>query len=103
MSGRQINVYLGNSQRDRVIAAWKNSIADDPSINLSEIIKEYLYQVATGQTDDPTAQAVIDALRPDLAQLRAMLASGVVVAGAASPATVDEADEIARRLGAMPD
>lgn len=77
-------VYLGESQRDRAIAAWLDEVADDPHINVSELVKDYLYRLATGQEPpaDQRTQALADmaaeitAYNQELTALRRALKSG---------------------------
>lgn len=74
----QFLVRLGQSQRDRRIAAWiDGKIAAGE--NVSEAIKNHLYVMATGQGTD------LDQVVGKLEEIERLLRSGAVVSGAASP------------------
>lgn len=123
MQGRKRwgGVFLGDNERDRTIAAWLDNAANNPDINISDLVKEYLYTLATGgqPPPDPTIAslaAVLDQLRTlsrhvedqgaEIAQLRRALANGVAVVLPAEPVDTEDiegADEIRRRLASMPD
>lgn len=98
-------VHLGDNERDRVIAVWLDTTAKEQHINVSEAVKDFLYALATGLVNDPTAQAVIDVLRPELVRMREMLARGVTVQGTSADTIVgnDDTNEIERRLAGLPD
>jgi hypothetical protein len=97
---RRFTFQFTRSDRDAVIAAWIDSARDDPNVNISEIIKNNLYNVAMGRTDDPTLQAIRETIAAEFAKLPPMMMR--VSTDAGRIAEPDEADEIARKLGAMP-
>ena len=97
-----LSIRLNNSDRDMVIRAWLESVTTDPNVRVSEIVKGHLYNVAIGAHADPATNAIIDVIRSEFARLPAMIRiQGGTVADAET--TPDDSDEIARRLGAMPD
>lgn len=99
---KRIDVHLGISQRDRVIADWIDSVADDPDTNVSEIIKRYLYKVATGQVDRE-GKAIYE-IRTAINEIRNMIKEGgIVVAASSDAAPAADLDEIERRLGSIAD
>lgn len=99
-------IWLGDNERDRVIAAWLDEKAADPTFNVSGLVKDYLYLLATGKAPtDHTVQALAD-LQTELANLRRALAAGAHLAGgqtAGELAGEDEAAEVIRRLTELPD
>lgn len=46
---RWAGVHLGQSKRDRIVGEWLDRASKDPNVNISEIVKNYLYRVATGE------------------------------------------------------
>lgn len=95
-------VYLGNSRRDRTIAAWLDQVTDDPDVNVSELVKDHLYRLATGQERADETAAAVDKLAAEMGKLMRALASGstrlVVDEEAGGDMTQADADEITRRL-----
>lgn len=100
---KQINIYFGKSQRDRIVATWLDNMRDDPDTNVSELVKTYLYQVATGTDGQQNVSEVIDVIKAEFAKLPSMLVMRDGVASPGITVTTDDIDEIARRLGSMPD
>lgn len=104
MSGRKgLYIRISDSSRDRVIDTWLDSIKENKDIKVSELVKDFLYSVATGgQNDDPALDAIIKVIRSEFARLPAMIR----IQGSMNDETTaapDDADEIARRLGEMLD
>jgi hypothetical protein len=95
--------HIGKSDRDQAIAAWLDQ-ADADGINVSELVKNHLYEVATGQSADPMMLALEDIVQRLISLERDVrrLATGVRPAHTVS-APVDDAEDIERRLGALPD
>jgi hypothetical protein len=99
----QLHVYFGNSKRDRIVATWLDNISEDPDINVSDLIKAYLYQVATGTNSKQDVSDIIAAIKAEFAKLPSMLAMQDGIVNTGYTVTNDDIEEIARRLGSMPD
>ena len=99
---RWAGLHLGDGKRDRVIAEWLDSVGGLDPINVSEIVKDHLYKIATGQVDQ-NARAIQN-IQANLEELKQMIRAGAVITGTdGKSATEDDIDEIARRLGSMQD
>jgi hypothetical protein len=59
--------WLYNTPRDRVIAAWLDEMAGKPDVSVTELVKDYLYKLATNgarsQTDQPDYEVILNAIR----------------------------------------
>lgn len=102
-------VYLSEyNERDRVVAAFLDDVADDPRVNVSGLVKDFLYRLATGQEPpaDQQTQALADmaaeitTYNRELAALRRALKSGAYLPGqdAAGDDDVEGAAEIRSAL-----
>lgn len=100
---KQINIYFGKSQRDRIVATWLDNMSDDPDINVSELVKSYLYQVATGTNSQQNVSDIVEVIKAEFAKLPSMLVMQDGIVNTGYTVTNDDIDEIARRLGSMPD
>lgn len=100
---KQINIYFGKSQRDRIVATWLDNMSDDPDINVSELVKSYLYQVATGTNSQQNVSEIVEVIKAEFAKLPSMLVMQDGIVNTGYTVTNDDIDEIARRLGSMPD
>ena len=97
----RIDVHLGVSQRDRTIADWWDS-PDNQDVNKSEIIKDHLYKVATGQAG--REGKALHEIRAAITEIRNMIQNGgIVVAQSNDQTPTADLDEIERRLGSIAD
>ncbi len=104
MSDRnRISIRLGDSDRDNVIKAWLDIVRKDPKINVSEIVKDHLYQVATSSPSPDETQMIIDVIRAEFAKLPSMIKVTGGAAAAIEETPESDAEEIKRRIGSMPD
>jgi len=100
---KQINIYFGRSQRDRIVATWLDNMSEDPDTNVSELVKTYLYQVATGTDSQQNVSDIVEVIKAEFAKLPSMLVMQDGIVNTGYTVTNDDIDEIARRLGSMPD
>lgn len=94
--------WLYDTKRDRAIADWLNEVSADPTVNVSEMVKDYLYKVASSSENqgDPILDALHDVQR-QLEELRKR-----VILGVATPteqAIVNNAENVLRQLKSLPD
>jgi hypothetical protein len=111
MPKQQIGRYAGFPLYDDEIGIAINDWLDSAhDINVSDVIRRQMYMVATGQVYIDPAMAILidrfDQLEQQITALRGevrTLAASGLRAPASQAAPLDDAADIERRLGSLPD
>lgn len=92
-------------KRDQAIAEWLDAVADDPDINVSEMVKNYLYQIATGQA--PTSNGKSPDFTEQFEEIKGLIRRlslmGYRPETPQGEISEDDQEERDRKLGSLPD
>ena len=92
-------IFLSDSDRDRIIAQWLDSVVDDPRVNVSELVKDFLYEYITSEKPPlSTTERALIAMHRELKELRGALRSGDVQIVATNQRGQIRAEEVRARL-----
>lgn len=96
----RFDVRLNDSPRDRTIAAWLDDMIDK-DVNVSEIVKDHFFLLASGQMAD--LEVVYNKLESIEGLLHAIRSGVVIQAGDPSLQDVDREKAVVSKLRGMQD